>query len=260
MTAAQRAKVYLVGAGPGDPELLTLKAARLLAEADVVLHDDLVTSAVLGHAQHALTINVGKRCGRKHITQEQINTMMVDYARRGLGVVRLKSGDPLVFGRAGEEMDALRAAGIAFEVVPGITAALAAAAAVQRPLTDRRSASAIRFASGHHAEGSGTRETSGDGATHVVYMPGHDFKAIAAELRREGLPESLPCVLVARAGQPEQQIVQTTLAELEGQSALPAPAILLAGEALGPILVGDEAELLPRAASSTARQKPIAEL
>jgi uroporphyrin-III C-methyltransferase len=148
MTAAQAGTVYLVGAGPGDPELLTLKAARLLASADVVLHDDLVPAAILAHAERALIINVGKRCGRKNISQEQINSKMVDYARRGLSVIRLKSGDPLVFGRAGEEMDALRGAGIPFEVVPGITAAFAAAAALRRPLTDRRSASSISFSAG----------------------------------------------------------------------------------------------------------------
>ena len=129
MTTAQRGTVYLVGAGPGDPELLTLKAARLLATADIVLHDDLVPAAVLAHAERALVMNVGKRCGRKNISQEQIHAMMIDEARRGLAVIRLKSGDPLVFGRAGEEMDALRAAEIPFEVVPGITAAFAAAAA-----------------------------------------------------------------------------------------------------------------------------------
>ncbi|MGC2301418.1 MAG: SAM-dependent methyltransferase, partial [Acidobacteriaceae bacterium] len=116
MTAAQPGRVSLVGAGPGDPELLTLRAARLLATTDVVLHDDLVPAAVLAHAERALVINVGKRCGRKNISQEQINAMMIEYARRGLAVVRLKSGDPLVFGRAGEEMDALRAAGIPFDV------------------------------------------------------------------------------------------------------------------------------------------------
>lgn len=232
MTAAQPGWVSLVGAGPGDPELLTLKAARLLATADVVLHDDLVPPAVLAHAERALVINVGKRCGRKNISQEQINAMIIDYARRGLSVVRLKSGDPLVFGRAGEEMDALHAAGVPFEVVPGITAAFAAAAALRRPLTDRRSASGISFSSGHHAPGSSHQPASLAGATRVVYMPGRDLTAIAAQLHSEGLPDDLPCVLVSRVGQPEQQIVQTTLARLERVSAVPAPAILLAGEAL----------------------------
>lgn len=232
MTASQPGVVYLVGAGPGDPELLTLKAVRLLSTADVVLHDDLVPAAILAQAERALIINVGKRCGRKNISQEQINAMMIDYARRGMSVVRLKSGDPLVFGRAGEEMDALRAAGILFEVVPGITAAFAAAAALRRPLTDRRSASSISFSSGHHAAGSKLQTASRSGATRVVYMPGRDLTAIAAQLRSEGLAADLPCVIVSRAGQPEQRIVQTTLAQLERVPALPAPAILLAGEAL----------------------------
>jgi uroporphyrin-III C-methyltransferase len=232
MTAARPGMVYLVGAGPGDPELLTLKAACLLASADVVLHDDLVPQAVLAHAKHALIVNVGKRCGRKNISQEQIDAMMVDHARRGLSVVRLKSGDPLVFGRAGEEMDALRAASIPFEVVPGITAAFAAAAAIQRPLTDRRSASSINFAAGHHAPGSALEPASLSGATRVVYMPGRDLSGIAAQLRSEGLPADLPCVVVSRAAQPDQQIVRTTLAELDRIPHVPAPSILLAGEAL----------------------------
>lgn len=231
-STAQAGTVYLVGAGPGDPELLTLKAARLLASADIVLHDDLVPAAVLGHAERALIINVGKRCGRKNISQEQIDAMMVDYARRGLSVIRLKSGDPLVFGRAGEEMDALRAAGIVFEVVPGITAGFAAAAVLQRPLTDRRSASSISFSSGHHVPGSALPAASLAASTRVIYMPGRDLRAIAAQLRKEGLPPELPCVVVSRAAQPDQQIQRTTLAELDRVTPGPAPAILLVGEAL----------------------------
>jgi len=232
MTAAERGTVYLVGAGPGDPELLTLKAVRLLATADVVLHDDLVPAAVLAHAERALAINVGKRCGRKNIAQEQIDAMMVDYARRGMAVVRLKSGDPLVFGRAGEEMDALRRAGVPFEVVPGITAAFAAAAAVRRPLTDRRSASSISFSSGHHAPGSTLEPASLAGSTRAIYMPGRDLRGVAAQLRSEGLPPDLPCVIVSRAAQPGQEIVRTTLARLDSAMAGPAPSILLVGEAL----------------------------
>ena len=244
MTAACAGKVYLVGAGPGDPELLTLKAARLLATADVVLHDDLVPKAVLAQAERALILNVGKRCGRKNIAQEQIHFMLVDYARRGLAVVRLKSGDPLVFGRAGEEMDALRGAGVDFEVVPGITAAFAAAAALRRPLTDRRSASSISFSAGHHAAGSALEPVSLAGTTRVVYMPGRNLAPVAEQLRSEGLGDDVPCVLVSRAGQPEQQIVRTTLAELESIAPPPAPAILLAGEALREAEPG-EAAILP---------------
>lgn len=232
MTAAKQGWVYLVGAGPGDPELLTLKAARLLATADAVLHDDLVPAAVLAHAERALAINVGKRCGRKRISQEQIDAMMVEYARRGMAVVRLKSGDPLVFGRAGEEMESLRAADVPFEVVPGITAAFAAAAALRSPLTDRRSASSISFSSGHHAAGSELEPASLLGATRVVYMPGRDLRPVAAQLRAEGLPADLPCVVVSRAAQPDQQLLRTTLGRLGGAIPGPAPAILLAGEAL----------------------------
>jgi len=232
MTAAQRGTVYLVGAGPGDPELLTLKAVRLLATADVVLHDDLVPAAVLSHAERALAINVGKRCGRKNISQEQIDAMMVDYARRGMAVVRLKSGDPLVFGRAGEEMDALGRAGVPFEIVPGITAAFAAAAAVRRPLTDRRNASSISFSSGHHAAGSTLEPASLAGATRAIYMPGRDLRPIAAQLRSEGLPADLPCVIVSRAAQSDQEIVRITLARLDHVTAGAAPSILLVGEAL----------------------------
>jgi uroporphyrin-III C-methyltransferase / precorrin-2 dehydrogenase / sirohydrochlorin ferrochelatase len=249
MTAAQRGKVYLAGAGPGDPELLTLKAAGLLATADVVLHDDLVPAAVLALAERALVINVGKRCGRKSISQEQIHAMMIDQARRGLAVIRLKSGDPLVFGRAGEEMDALRAAGVPFEVVPGITAAFAAAAALGQPLTDRRSASSISFSAGHHAPGSQLEPASLAGATRIVYMPGRNLGPMADQLRSEGLPDDLPCVVVSRAAQPDQQIVRTTLARLEGTASLPAPSILLAGEVLRE---AEDGELLGTATSATA--------
>jgi uroporphyrin-III C-methyltransferase len=131
MTRAQSGVVYLVGAGPGDPELLTLRAVRLLESADVVLHDDLVPDELLALVhRHALVTSVGKRCGRPRITQAGIHKLMIESARARQSVVRLKSGDPLVFGRAGEEIAALRAAGIAFEVVPGVTAAFAAGAAL----------------------------------------------------------------------------------------------------------------------------------
>jgi siroheme synthase len=147
-------------------------------------------------------------------------------------VIRLKSGDPLVFGRAGEEMDALRAAGIPFEVVPGITAAFAAAAALRRPLTDRRTASSISFSAGHHSPGSALEPASLAAATRVIYMPGRDLRTVAAQLRSEGLPADLPCVVVSRAAQPDQQIVSTTLAQLERITQVPAPSILLTGECL----------------------------
>ena len=175
-------KVYLVGAGPGDPELLTIKAARVLAAAEALLYDDLVSEQIVALANPAAReLNVGKRCGAKSITQDEINRLMIDFARRGLSVVRLKSGDPLVFGRAGEEMEALQAAGLDFEVVPGITAAFGAAAVLQSSLTDRRLASKIIFETGHHAQSpsSGDEASAQNGAenaTRVVYMPGRDLR------------------------------------------------------------------------------------
>ncbi len=220
-------KVYLVGAGPGDPELLTVKAARLLAAAELVLHDDLVPAAILALANpRALAVNVGKRCGTKRITQEEINRLMIEKAKQGLSIVRLKSGDPLVFGRAAEEMDALREAGIPFEVVPGITAAFAAAASLQRSFTDRRASSSILFASGHHAADGPVGHSE---PTRVVYMPGRDFSGLAAEWRAAGLSPDLPCVAISHAAQPDQQITVTTLRALASIEPGPAPVLLLAG-------------------------------
>ena len=220
-------RVYLVGAGPGDPDLLTARAARLLATADVVLHDDLVPEAVLRLArQDSLAQNVGKRCGAKKITQAEINALMIANARTGRSVVRLKSGDPLVFGRAAEEMDALRAADVAFEVVPGITAAFAAAAALGLSLTDRRASSSVHLSSGHHATGGPPAIPE---PTRVGYMPGRDFAALAAEWRGQGLPGDLPCAAISRAAQPDQRIVMTTLDELDGVEAGAAPVLVMAG-------------------------------
>src|SRR5713226_2799671 len=145
-------KVYLVGAGPGDPELLTLKALKLLRLADVVLPDELIGPEILASVPSSAQVhNVGKRCGRKSITQEEINALLVNHALLGLQVVRLKGGDPLIFGRGGEEMEALRKANIDFEIVPGVTAALGAAANAQIPLTHRQVASAIVLVTGHLA-------------------------------------------------------------------------------------------------------------
>lgn len=236
---AKPGKVYLVGAGPGDPELLTVKAARLLASADIVLHDDLVTPAVLAMAgTRALTVSVGKRCGTKTITQEEINRLMAEKAAQGLSVVRLKSGDPLVFGRAAEEMDALRAAGIEFEVVPGISAAFAAAAALQCSLTDRRASSSVVFSSAHHAADNAPAGKSSESAksgpfrsepTRIVYMPGRDFSALAAEWKAAGLPGDFPCIAISRAARPDQQITATTLNALAATDPGPAPVLLVAG-------------------------------
>jgi uroporphyrin-III C-methyltransferase/precorrin-2 dehydrogenase/sirohydrochlorin ferrochelatase len=233
-TRAVAGHVSLVGAGPGDPELLTLKAVRLIESADVILHDDLVPEAILGLAAPAAEIvNVGKRCGAKTITQEEINALMIEHARAGRRVVRLKSGDPLLFGRAAEEMDALNEAGIPYEIVPGISAAFAAAAALGRSLTDRDWASHVIFSTGHHAQ-SHNREAlpALEAGTRVIYMPGRDLNLLAAEWLAEGLPADLPCAVVSRAAQPDQQVVHTTLGELASIAPAAAPSILIAGWAV----------------------------
>ena len=150
----QAGKVYLVGAGPGDPDLLTVKAVRTLGFADVVLHDALVSANVLALVcPQARVINVGKRCGRKGLTQDQINDLLLRFATAGEVVVRLKSGDPSIFGSAGEELDALREAGIEVEIIPGVTASLAAAANIGVSLTDRRRADQLLFISAHRGHG-----------------------------------------------------------------------------------------------------------
>lgn len=250
--------VYLIGAGPGDPDLLTVKAARLLAAAEIVLHDDLVPAAVLALANpRAVRVSVGKRCGTKNITQEQINQLMIEHARQGQNVVRLKSGDPLVFGRAAEEMDALRRAGVAFEIVPGITAAFAAAAALQCSLTDRRAASGIVFRSGHHApDATAAHVHDPAAATRLVYMPGRDFTAIAAEWRAEGLPLDFPCVAISRAAQPDQQVAVTTLAALPATEPGPAPVLLLAGWVFAELRI-DMSEIAPLIQSALAEIEAV---
>ncbi len=225
--------VALVGAGPGDPELLTVKAVRLIETADVLLHDDLVPQAILDLASpHAVVVNVGKRCGTKSITQEEINELMVEHARVGRSVLRLKSGDPLLFGRAAEELAALDEADIPYEIVPGISAAFAAAAALGRSLTDRQWASHVVFSTGHHAQ-SHNREAlpALEAGTRVVYMPGRDLNLLVAEWLAEGLPADLPCAVVSRAAQSDQQVVHTTLGELASIAAA-APSILIAGWAV----------------------------
>ncbi len=228
-----KAKVYLVGAGPGDPELLTLKALRLLRSADVVLHDELVAPEILARIPaSAWVYNVGKRCGRKPVNQQEIHALLVAYARKGLSVVRLKGGDPLIFGRGGEEMEALREAGIDFEVVPGVTAALGAAASARVPLTDRRLASKVIFLTGHRTTGKTPAAWSGEASaetTFVVYMPGENCGRLAAELCAAGLGGQTPCVIVSCAATPEEQIERTTLAELPHAARLPAPTLLIIG-------------------------------
>ena len=237
-------QVALVGAGPGDPELLTVKAVRLIESVDVILHDDLVSSAILNLAPlHAMVVNVGKRCGTKTITQDEINALMIEHARAGRSVVRLKSGDPLLFGRAAEEMDALTDACVPYEIVPGVSAAFAAAAALGRSLTDREWASHVTFSTGHHAQ-SHNREAlpALESGTRVVYMPGRDLNLLAVEWLAEGLPADLPCAVVSRAAQPDQQVVHTTLGKLDSVAPAAAPSLLIAGWAVRELSEANGAE------------------
>ena len=228
-----KGKVYLVGAGPGDPELLTVKALRTLQAADVVLHDELVPPEIVRLAPRVARVyNVGKRCGPKKITQEEINALLAAYASDGLTVVRLKGGDPLIFGRAGEEMDALRDARIDFEVIPGVTAALGAAASAKIPLTDRRLASKVIFLTAHRCAGKTPTDWRGiasPDATLVIHMPGDNYGGLAAELCAAGLSGQVPCVIVSRTATPEEQIHRTTLEKLPQALRLPAPALLIIG-------------------------------
>jgi uroporphyrin-III C-methyltransferase len=242
-----KGKVYLVGAGPGDPELLTMKACRILGEAQVVLHDDLVNPEILRFAPSSARIqNVGKRCGRPHVSQEEIHSQMVMFATQGLMVVRLKGGDPLLYGRAGEEMDALRQAGIEFEVVPGITAAFGAAASARIPLTDRRLASKVLFLSNHLCTGECAplerNSISGD-TTVVVYMPGADYGDLAVKFCAAGFDPHTCCLVVSCATSEKQQIHPSTLENLAATPGLPAPALLIVGGVAGHYLsAGNPAE------------------
>ena len=227
-------KVYLVGAGPGDPELLTVKALRILQTADVVLHDDLVAGEILQLIPSATRVqNVGKRCGTKTMRQEEINFLMVTLAASGLQVVRLKSGDPLIFGRAGEEMEALRRGNVAYEIVPGVTSALGAAAAAGIPLTHRQASSTIVLSAGHRASGNSDAEWSqfaGPESTVVVYMPGHDYAEMASRLAASGFAAETPCAIISQATTPHQEVHLTTISNLHHSPRLAAPTLLVVGE------------------------------
>jgi len=229
-----KGKVYLVGAGPGDPELLTLKALRVLRTADAALYDDLVTPEILRLVPATAQLHsVGKRCGTKKIQQEEINFLMIALADSGLQVVRLKSGDPMIFGRAGEEIEALRKAGVDYEIVPGVTSALAAAAAAGIPLTHRRMSSAVVFVTAHQASGSEAADwakLTGSGATLVIYMPGHDHDGIAANLKNALLAPDTPCAIISRATTKHQQFFRTTVGTLAQAPQLPSPTLLVVGE------------------------------
>lgn len=235
---AEPGMVYLVGAGPGAPDLLTLRAYALIQTADIILPDDLVTDAILDLASpSAEIIRVGKRCGRPRVTQAGIHGLMLLHARQGQSVVRLKSGDPLVFGRANEEIEALRDAGIPFEIVPGVTAAFAAAAELKTPLTNRNSASKLILATAHHAAGKvsvvGWQGAFPAESTLVLYMPGRDFPALTESLIESGIPSDTPVAAISRVATPQQHVVRTTLSDLPLSELGEAPLLLLIGRALG---------------------------
>jgi uroporphyrin-III C-methyltransferase len=251
-------KVYLVGGGPGDPELLTLKAAKILGRADIVLHDALVSREVLALASAgAELIDVGKRCGKKLLTQEEINALMVSQAQSHGVVVRLKGGDPLLFGRAGEEIAALRHAGVEFEIVPGITAGFSAAAAAGFSLTDRRVASQVLFTTIQRDTENRSIQWGGISSTTtlVLYMPGTDYARVMQQLRDAGWPDDMPCAIVSHASGKDQAIRSTVLAKLADEGALPAPAVMVVGRVVAEVAeeIGRGFRIGPETAERTSQ-------
>src|SRR6201996_7151673 len=250
--------VWLVGAGPGDPELLTLKALKALQKAQVVVHDGLVSDEILALApEGARKISVAKRKSRHSYSQDEINRMLVAFALEGLNVVRLKGGDPFIFGRGGEELEACRAAGVDCQIVPGVTAALAASANAGAPLTHRGSAQAVTFVTGHAAEG---REPDLDWAslaranqTVVIYMGLSQAAPIAAHLMAAGRGASTPALIVENASRADERRIPPTLAGLaEAAATLSGPALLMVGEAMALAQAGEPAEIATLAERVTA--------
>ncbi|MBV9220062.1 MAG: uroporphyrinogen-III C-methyltransferase [Methylobacteriaceae bacterium] len=240
-TGAEVGSVALVGAGPGDPELLTLKAVRVLQSADVVLYDDLVSPHIVEMARReAERITVGKRGHKPSCTQEQISGLLIDLARAGKRVVRLKGGDPMIFGRAGEEIAALQAAAVPFEVIAGVTAATGAAASIGVSLTHRDHARRLQFVTAHARGGQlpgdlDWRALADPAATTVIYMGVKTLPALTDRLLRQGLAAATPAVLVERATQPDERVIVAPVGELAAAvtAARPTgPCIVIVGEAL----------------------------
>ena len=226
-------KVYLVGAGPGAADLITVRGARLLAQADVVLYDALVTPEMLEYCARAEKISVGKRSGQRSMAQTLINEQLVDCARRYALVVRLKGGDPMLFGRADEELRALEAEGIEVEVVPGITTAVAAAAATKQPLTRRGLARSVAFFTSSTAPDEPDHPALPETDTLVQYMGGREAAATAERLLAEGRRADLPVVVVENCSRADERILRLTLTDLaRGLEHGHGPVLVMMGEAL----------------------------
>ncbi len=229
-------KVWLVGAGPGDTDLLTLRAARLIARAQLIVHDGLVDPAILALAQpSAQLVSVAKQRSRHTMPQDAINALLVREALAGREVVRLKGGDPFIFGRGGEEAEACQAAGVAVEVVPGISAAIGAAAAAQIPLTHRNSASVVSFVAGQ-CQGLSEQNwagLAGVGRTLVIYMGVATAEAIAEKLIADGLSPAMPVAVIENATRPNMRVLRAALAGLPALVAaqqVKSPALIVIGE------------------------------
>ena len=235
--------VTFISAGPGDPELLTLKGAARLRDADVVLYDDLASGAILDLARPgANLVAVGKRAGRPSTKQHHVNRLLIDYAAAGVRVVRLKSGDAGIFGRLEEELEALREAGIGYEIIPGITSACVAAAQAGIPLTRRHTSRRVQFVTGADATGELPQNLNWAAladpeATTVVYMGRRTFPALVAKLIEHGLAPDTPALFAESLGRPDERLVRTTIAELAEQlargGAASTAAVILFGALAG---------------------------
>lgn len=228
-------KVCLIGAGPGAADLITLRGARLLAQADVVLYDALVTDEMLALCPQALKISVGKRSGQRSTAQADINAKLVECARQYALVARLKGGDPMLFGRADEELRALESAGIEYEIVPGITAALAAAASARQPLTRRGIARSVAFFTSSTAPNHPEQTTLPDCDTLVQYMGGKEAVTTARKLLEQGRTPTTPVVVVENCSRSDERIQYLQLGKLElGLAQCHGPVLVMIGEALAP--------------------------
>ncbi|WP_288378575.1 uroporphyrinogen-III C-methyltransferase [uncultured Massilia sp.] len=227
-------KVYLVGAGPGAADLITVRGARLLAQAEVVLYDALVTPEMLALCGQAELISVGKRSGQRSVAQDLINQQLVDCAGKYGIVVRLKGGDPMLFGRADEELRALEAAGIEVEIVPGITTAVAAAAATRQPLTKRGVARSVSFFTSSTAPEHSIEEVALPHTdTLIQYMGGREAIATAARLLAQGRRPDMPVVVIENCSRPDQRVLRLDLGRLaHGLEAAHGPVLVMIGEAL----------------------------